>query len=285
MKVNIVAPAYKGDWVIARLARHLIERNGWTGDRKPASRADVNIFIPYCQWRFTKWRDTLTAAWFTHREEESVEGGAKLKRWRMIVPEIDLRVTPARFYLAELNEHGRAIQIQQPVEKCFGPAPRACNRKPTIGVAGRVYLGGRKGEEMVARLAKDTRLTVRAAGIGWPVPTTHYQWRDVPRFYHGLDVFVCTSVTEGGPITVYEALACGRPVVVPCGVGQMDELSEMPGIRHYQRGDYADMVRALWQAIDELADLDPIQLANQVRHATPKAWARDWLEALESGLP
>jgi len=281
MKVNIIAPDYKSDWIIARLARHLIERNGWTGSFPPDPRAAVNVFMPYCQWRHTRWDKTLTAAWFTHKEDALVENGAKLRRWEFTAPALDLRVTPAALYVPELSAYGATVQIPHPVDKQFFPRPMKHHKRRVIGVSGRVYGGGRKGEHLVARFAKENRhYDVRASGIGWPVPTRRYRWWDMPGYYHGLDVFLCTSLVEGGPVTVLEALACGRPVVIPRGVGQMDELPEGPGVRHYERGEYRDMERAIIAALRD-QPIDPEVLRALVTSFTPKRYAEEWQTAIQ----
>ena len=36
---------------------------------------------------------------------------------------------------------------------------------------------------------------------------------DMPEYYNGIDIYVCTSRTEGTPNTVLEAMACGVPVI------------------------------------------------------------------------
>ncbi|MCC2096878.1 MAG: glycosyltransferase family 4 protein [Hyphomicrobiales bacterium] len=43
--------------------------------------------------------------------------------------------------------------------------------------------------------------------------TGRIAFSDMPDFYRGLDVFVCTSSMEGTPNPLLEAMACGRPVV------------------------------------------------------------------------
>jgi len=282
MKANIIAPDYKSDWIIARLARHLIERNGWTGSFQPDPKAAVNVFMPYCQWRHTRWDKTLTAAWFTHKEDVSVEHGAKLRRWEFTAPALDLRVTPAALYVLELSGYGPTVQIPHPVElKHFTVKARIRKSKPVIGVSGRVYGGGRKGEALVKRLAKEhSNWTVIGSGQGWPVPTRRYRWRDMPGYYHGLDVFLCTSLVEGGPVTVLEALACGRPVVIPRGVGQMDEIPLGPGIQHYDRGNYRDMERAIIAALQD--EPNPDYLRSQVKKFTPGRYAEEWRAAIQA---
>ena len=281
MRVHVVVPEHKSDWIIARLARHLIERNGWTASRTPDKSAAVNVFIPYCQWRHTRWDKTLTAAWFTHKEDASVEHGAKLKRWEFTAPAVDLRVTPAALYVPELSKHGMTVHIPHPVElDKFKLKGRARNSRPTIGVSGIVYPGGRKGEGLVILLNRQCpEWKIKAAGRGWPIGARWYQWKQLQEFYHGLDVFLCTSLVEGGPVTMLEALSCGRPIVVPEGVGAVDDLPKGPGIYRYEPGSYDSMEAALQLAIIESPE--PGIMRNYVRKMTPKRYAREWQAAIQ----
>jgi len=287
MKVCIVTPDYAKDSsaIIARLARHLEDGNGWRVSTKPNPRALVNVFMPYDQWRFSKWNRTPTAGWFTHKEIWGTEHGAKRRRWEAASRALDLRVTPSAMYARELRLCGSTAHIPHPVElDHFTFWPFEKHKKPVIGLSGRVYPGGRKGEMLVARLAKEHRWKIIGSGKGWPVPTKWYEWPELPRFYHRLDVFLCTSLIEGGPVTVLEALASGRPVVIPWGVGALDELPNMPGIYHYKRGDYDEMVKALQTAIENKTQIasQMTALRGIVEGYTPERWCRTWNDALHN---
>jgi glycosyltransferase involved in cell wall biosynthesis len=102
----------------------------------------------------------------------------------------------------------------------------------------------------------------------------------MPTFYNMLDVYLCTSLEEGVPEPVLEALACDTAVVIPDGVGICDQLPEMEGIRHYKRGDSKDMVRALRQALD---DKPPAGLLREVvtGQYTIDDWCASHLIAME----
>ena len=281
MKVCIVTPNYAKDSsaIIARLARHLEDGNGWRIATKPNPRALVNVFMPYDQWRFSKWNRTPTAGWFTHKEIWATEHGAKRRRWEAASRALDLRVTPSAMYARELRLCGSTVHIPHPVEvDHFTPKPMRKHKKPMIGVSGRVYPGGRKGEAVVARLAKEHRWNIVASGSGWPIPTKWYEWSELPRFYHQLDVFLCTSLIEGGPVTVLEALACGKPVVIPWGVGAMDELPEVRGIWHYYNSEYQNMVGAIEKALQIRSN--PDELRHIVSGYTAKRWCQAWDGAL-----
>ena len=46
---------------------------------------------------------------------------------------------------------------------------------------------------------------------------------EMPTFYHGIDCYVCASLSEGFSLSVLEAAACGRPIITT-KVGGTDEL-------------------------------------------------------------
>jgi len=279
MKAHIVITNHKTDWILARFARHLMKYNKWTAGSKPMVAADANVFIPYLDWRFTHWKNTPWAAFFTHDEK-----GNPMKRsaWDHIAPRADLRITMSQKYATELERFGPTINIPPPVEEMFQPGSYPDNAKPIIGVSGVVYKYGRKGEKLVQRLKEHKEWIVRASGKGWPCPTKYYEWSRMPKYYRRLDVFLCTSLIEGGPVTVLEALACGRPVVVPEHVGLIDELPHVAGIWRYEAGNYDSMVTAIEQALDERAD--PYELHEIVGSRTPEKFATAWRVAVESML-
>jgi glycosyltransferase involved in cell wall biosynthesis len=60
----------------------------------------------------------------------------------------------------------------------------------------------RKSEALISKLKLEKQVIL----LGWR--------RDVPKFLHSIDIFVLTSLWEGMPISVLEAMAAGLPLVV-----------------------------------------------------------------------
>jgi len=83
----------------------------------------------------------------------------------------------------------------------------------------------------------------------------------MPGFYNSLDVFLCASSIEGIPAPPLEALACGVPVVVPQGVGLLDDLPDLPGIWRYPAGELSGLVAALRQVLDTPVDREALRAA------------------------
>ena len=269
-KIHIIHPADDSEsGILARLARALGDETGWSMGRRPDPNADLNYYLPYLLYR--NLPNTMSAAWFTHREEVWHE---KAALWDKTAYQVDLRTTSTRLYHKQLARKGLTALIAPPIDdQFFGPLAQHHRPGRKVGVAGYVYKSGRKGEQLVARLLKSTlgdNIQLRAVGRGWPCRTEEISWENMPAFYRSLAVFLCTSSVEGPGYPPLEALACGTKVVVPRGVGIFDELPDSMGIVRYKKGNFDDMCNALEQAL--AAVVDPGELRQIVEGHTTRRW-------------
>lgn len=284
MKVNIVCSDHKSDWIIARLARHLVRYNGWAVTRGPNPAAAVNLYFPYVFFRLDRHpKQTKAVGFMTHRE-----GGTKGKMWRRAVDHLDLCVCMAQRYAGEISREARARAVPVCYETdLFTPEPRRERKRPKVGLGGTVYRGGRKGEGLALAMykAKRNKWDMCASGKpmsnsrAWPIPSKFYSWADMATYYRSLSVYVSTSTIEGGPVTVLEALGCGRPVVIGKGVGIESELPHVSGIQRYERGDLDSLIEAVKAALN--SPMTPDELQALVIRRTPRAWAQGWARAVE----
>ncbi len=209
----------------------------------------------YFEWSVMRSRlpgGRPVAAYFTHREEQP-PGNKKAALYDRLAQQMDLRIATCARYGNDLAGYGPTAQITPPVERGrFTISARNGRTGPFVaGFSGYTYGNGRKGEALAAQLVARNWPDVqwRASGRGWPVPTASYAWRDLPLFYQSLDVLVITALVEGVPMPPLEALACGVSVVIPQGVGLLDELPTLRGIHRYRRGDAADLAKAFGEAL------------------------------------
>lgn len=280
MNVHLVSTDTESDQVLARLARDLMTGLGWTAGERPRKDADLNVFFPYLHWWNNKaFNKTRTAAWFTHRDTGNQ---SKSAMWEQAARAVTLRLTSARMYAQELLAHGPTEMIVPPVDHArFIPGPkRKMFEPPRVGLSGMVYPGGRKGEELVEKLAQSDlgrSVTLIASGEGWPVPTYSYGPGELADYFRSLDVFLCTSTIEGIPLPPLEALACGIPIVIPRGVGLLDELPDAQNIFRYNRGDQESMEEALRRALVEPVDVG--SLTGIAARFTTSAWCQGFSDA------
>ncbi len=88
-----------------------------------------------------------------------------------------------------------------------------------------------------------------ACGQGWVVPAREIDQESLETFYQQLDIYLCTSLVEGVPYGPLEALACGKKVVIPIGVGLLDDLPDMEGVHRFKAGDFGGLCRATEAAV------------------------------------
>jgi hypothetical protein len=67
----------------------------------------------------------------------------------------------------------------------------------------------------------------KAACLNSRVSGRDFTYDTMQDFYDSIDLLVCTSVSEGGPLPVFEAIACGVPVI-STPVGLVKETSTIP---------------------------------------------------------
>ena len=290
MRVHIVSARAGADRILPRMARYLGDRFSWSVGAQPDPSVELNYFVSYITWRqrFHGWDRTPVAAYFTHKDLNNV---TKAQWWEDTAAAVDLRCVSPERYAEILRSHGPVSIVRPPVERDHFVIARAPQgQKPVVGVAGYTYGDGRKGEVLIEQLARGRlaeKLELRASGRGWAIPTKGYRWQRMPAYYQSLDVLVCPSLMEAMPMPVFEALACGIKVVVPEGVGMMDELPTVPGIWRYHAGDYVTFEKAVEKAAFSAA-VDRGALRASVAQYSVEHWCDDHLAAFEGclyGLP
>lgn len=275
--IHIIRFKCEDNSILSRKARVLVEELGWSIGSHPDPDAELNYSLPYLDGRNTLG-DLRFAAYFTHREDCLP---AKVEIWKDRARKAALRITSAQQYFEDLSQYGPTAKITPPLDrKKFSP-PRTLRLTEgnKIGVAGFVYKGGRKGEDLLQEAVKriGDRYEFKAIGKGWPIPTIALPYDRLHEFYQSIDIFLCTSLIEGVPYPPLEALACGKKVVIPIGVGMMDELPDIPGIRRYKAGDIDDMIRAIESAREDSAD--SADLRETTSPFTVENWAQGHADA------
>lgn len=276
MSVHIVL--WDDNHVVPRMARWLVERNGWTCSSEPRDDVAVNYYLPYLKFEpHSHPANTRSAAWFTHRETGTEW---KMAQWSIAARHVDIPVITSPVYATDLP-HARFVTPGVDVDLFYRreEIARGIGRVGTAGVG-----QPRKGPHLIVDLFySDVAKQVQVVGLNWPFPhVTLEHDEQMPFFYSGIEVYLCTSLEEGVPEPVLEALACDTKVCIPHGVGICDMLPGVAGIRHYQKGNGRDMLRALKLALaDQPA---PGSLRRVVMDGYTKyEWCASHRRALENG--
>lgn len=225
-------------WIIERCAKEITKRLAYvTYGREPNEAADLQYYVTYSCFR--ERVSPVEMAFFTHIEASE----AAAKKFLAVARSVDHRVVMATRYARTLASRGLESTIIEPgvdVGK-FTPVVR-------IGVVGRTYHTGRKGETLVASVMDIPGIEWCFTGSGWPGDSRYIPDDEMPDFYNGLDYVLIPSLYEGGPLSAHEAIACGKPVI-SSDVGWMDRLPHIP----FKNGDPDDLRRVLLELVADRA--------------------------------
>jgi len=289
MKVHIVCRNWTDDRVIPRFARYLMDAFGWKASDRPDPSADLNYWLGYFEYqKAPRFDATPTVAYLTHLEDADAAESAKVRLFHAAAKNSTLRVCMNEQTRALIEPlYGKTFVFPLPLETDrFVIVPQPSGTLPVAGFSGFRYKSGRKGEELASALVRDFQgeAQFKASGRGWPCPTKKYTWDGMPAFYQSLNVFVCTSTVEGGPMTTLEALSCGVPVVIPVGVGIHDNIPDVHGIYRYTAGDYKSLKRAFGKALGGFDTVDREALREATKPHAVEAWVDANREAFEGFL-
>ena len=235
-------------WILERLAEEITKRLPYVQfDNSPDIGAVLQYYITYSARKARA--SQIEVALFTHRERDA---GAS-EQFFEAARSVDHCVTMAPFYEQELREAGIAdvTTIAPGVDlEAFVP-------KIKIGVVGRTYHTGRKGEKVLAEVMDIPSIEWFFTGAGWPGPALNLATEEMPDFYRRMDYILVPALYEGGPMCVPEALACGTKVIAP-PIGWVPNFSN---VISYKTGDADDLRRVLCGLVEEKAALRQEALA------------------------
>ncbi|KAF0166954.1 MAG: putative group 1 glycosyltransferase (modular protein) [Rhodocyclaceae bacterium] len=225
-----------GGWIQERQAQELARRLPYV---TCGLTEDTNARIQYYMTYGSRVRrvSPIEIGFFTHQEPDP----AAAATFQSIARSVAVCVAMADATATLIRSLGvSGVEIISPgVDlNAFHPVVR-------IGVVGRTYHTGRKGEDLVAAVMDVPGLEWHFTGHGWPGPARHIPDEEMPGFYRSLDYVLVPAYNEGGPMCVLEALACGCPVIAPA-VGWVPQFPHV----EFELGSIADLRRVLTECVE-----------------------------------
>ena len=254
-----VVPADRG-WILEKIAAEIAREAERSPDRyrvhvipSPSGSAELTLFLPESAWR-DDLQDTIRVTYFAHKEDHP----AAAALFEEVARKSDCCITSSSKYAKVLREDGAREVITIPL----GVDTDTFVPKVRIGVIGRTYQTGRKGESLLAPSMDLPFVEFVFTGEGWPLPSHYYSERDLAELYQSLDYLLIPSLIEGGPVPMLEALAAGCRVIAPSDVGMVQDFPHIP----FRRGDADDLRRVIRAEVDGRMSLRAAALPCDWRH-------------------
>ena len=181
------------EWVIGRIAEAICCERTTLG-RAPDPGADVNFYVNYQAMR-EPLPGTLNVAWMTHYPDEP----RKRRKFHEATEKADWCLAMSA---------GTAKHCPPEKTSIWAGAPDREFVKPVIRFGVAVKPGPRKGLEKLDAIRGMPGVEIVETGGTMPIA-------ELPDFFRSIDYLLVTSDLEGGPYSVLEAIAAGKPVIAP----------------------------------------------------------------------
>jgi len=237
--------------------RIVTEKEGWIMHRKAAeirrlfgneyvkinedwAEADIHYYINYGYFN-KKPAKGVTIGNFTHFDPDSLAD-----KFVETAFTVDHCTSVSELTTVKLQEVGipldKITTIRVGADAAFRP-------KLILGIAGRPYKGGRKGEDLLKALLDDPAITKHcqfvATNPDWGLTTLTL--KDHSEFYRLIDFLLITARIEGGPVPFMEALACGTMSIAP-QIGVVPEFAHIP----YETGSIDSLKATIHRLVAEM---------------------------------
>ncbi len=241
MRVHLISP--KDNWILEKIASKLMEITDIQLSQSQGIdyEADLNYFINWCYWKilYPKLdKPEKTLIFFTHLDSHS-------EKYMDVLDRAD--------HIAVMSLHGKEVLLNIGIDygkihviEGFGTLEDLPYRKIKLGISGRPQKDGRKGEDILIRLAKDLNPEI------FDFVFENYRWNNYitydsnmildskETFWDNIDYYLSLSYAEGGPMDMLNAAECGIPIISR-DIGFFHELRTAEDITFK---DYDDL---LWQ--------------------------------------
>lgn len=266
IKVNIVSP--KDNWILQKIASELIGvENGkvkFLQSQKISLDSDYNYYINWKWWKYLYpklSKSKCDVVWFTHFDEGDTTE---------ILEAADIIVAKSLHGCKCLENRGidgSKIRILSAV----GPAKGLDFKKVRLGISGRPYKTGRKGEDILIQLSRDLDSQVFEfvfASDKWTKFDygLSYQVIKGNKFFTEIDYLLSASKAEGGPMDVINAIKCGIPII-STNVGFIYTLKTYEDFTYTSYEQLLDYLLRLQQS-----KLDKIKISKQYTWDNFRKW-------------
>lgn len=242
LTINIICDEANAGWIYSEFIDKLMKysRHNIIVNEKNKDRYDVCYIIPY--YNYNKQYDSKTSAcWFSHQEPKN----PLYTRFINVAKSVNMAISHSKKYADILAGHGvqNIIQIMPGIDLdkfniCNTGRPE--NKKLIVGHVGRFYATNRKNPSLLKKISKLPFVDFRATN-------GKLKSEQVPKFIQMCDIICNPSHYEGGPMSLNQALACGKYFLCMKDVGVANEFEH--GI--IQANDENDFIKKLKTIFDE----------------------------------
>ncbi|PLX79996.1 MAG: hypothetical protein C0616_09430 [Desulfuromonas sp.] len=266
MKLSILTE--KKGWILHRKAEEIAQRVPGARINRGVKSAQIVYFINYGYYRQVG-KETITIANFTHFNPNFLA-----KEFEEVARKVDHCVAVSNGTAKVLYELGIP---KEKVSVIIVGADESFRPKVTLGIVGRVYPDGRKGEHLLRQLLEDKEvmsdLQIVSANSGWGVPV--WNLPSLGDFYRSIDYLLIPSLIEGGPVPFMEALACGTLSITPA-------IGVVPGFSHieYQVGDFQSLKEVVLREKESLLE-QRTAYNSEIKNNNWATWAEEHVRLFE----